>query len=77
MRQNIRPEKYLYEVTEPDGCWYAYPSTFVMYVYNLQELTQLFQRTGFGVERLIGSYAGEPYDNSSHQLIALAGPRKP
>jgi SAM-dependent methyltransferase len=65
---------FQYEVTEPDGSWYAYPSTFVMYVYTAQELTRLFQCTGFQVERLVGSYAGEPYANDSHQLIALARP---
>jgi SAM-dependent methyltransferase len=63
---------FQYEVTEPDGSWYAYPSTFVMYVYHAQELTQLFRSTGFLVERLIGSYSGDPYDNDSHQLIVLA-----
>jgi SAM-dependent methyltransferase len=69
--------EFQYEVTEPDGSWYAYPSTFVMYVYHLQELTQLFQRTRLTVERLVGSYAGEPYDSGSHQLIALARPATP
>ena len=64
--------EFQYEVTEPNGSWYAYPSTFVMYVYQTQELTRLFQTTGFTVERLVGSYAGEPYDDDSHQLIALA-----
>jgi SAM-dependent methyltransferase len=64
--------EFQYEVTEPDGCWYAYPSTFVMYVYHTQELTRLFQSTGFAVERLVGSYAGEPYTNNSRHLIALA-----
>jgi hypothetical protein len=69
--------EFQYEVTEPDGNWYAYPSTFVMYVYQTQELTRLFQSTGFAVERLVGSYAGEPYDNGSHHLIALARPVTP
>jgi hypothetical protein len=64
-------------VTEPDGCWYAYPSTFVMYVYQTQELTRLFQTTGFMVERFVGSYTGEPYTSDSHQLIALARPARP
>jgi SAM-dependent methyltransferase len=68
---------FQYEVTEPNGSWYAYPSTFVMYVYSAQELTRLFQSTGFTVERLIGSYSGEPYGNDSHQLIALARPAEP
>jgi SAM-dependent methyltransferase len=63
---------FQYEVTEPDGRWYAYPSTFVMYVYQTQELIALFQRTGFTVDRLVGSYTGVPYDSGSHQLIALA-----
>ena len=69
--------EFQYEVTEPDGSWYAYPSTFVMYVYKAQELMRLFQSTGFTVERLIGSYAGEPYTSDSHQLIALARPTAP
>jgi len=69
--------EFQYEVTEPDGCWYAYPSTFVMYVYQAQELTRLFQSTGFAVERLVGSYVGEPYDNNSRHLIALARPARP
>jgi SAM-dependent methyltransferase len=68
---------FRYEVTEADGCWYAYPSTFVMYVYHTQELAQLFERTGFTVDRLVGSYAGEPYTNNSHHLIALARPALP
>jgi SAM-dependent methyltransferase len=66
--------EFQYEVTEPDGSWYAYPSTFVMYAYQEQELVRLFQRTGFVVERLVGSYAGDAYTNDSHQLIALARP---
>jgi SAM-dependent methyltransferase len=66
--------EFQYEVMEPGGSWYAYPSTFVMYVYQPRELTRLFQSTGFAVERLIGSYAGEPHTNDSHQLIALARP---
>jgi hypothetical protein len=65
---------FQYEVVEPDGSWYAYPSPFVMYVYRAQELTRLFQSTGFDIERLIGSYAGEPYTDASRQLIALARP---
>jgi SAM-dependent methyltransferase len=69
--------EFHYEVTEPDGCWYAYPSTFVMYVYYAQELTRLFQSTDFTLERLVGSYAGEPYDSDAHQLIALARPATP
>ena len=69
--------EFQYEVMEPDGSWYAYPSTFVMYVYQAQELTRLFQSTGFTVEWLIGSYGGEPYENDSHQLIALARPATP
>jgi SAM-dependent methyltransferase len=66
--------EFHYEVVEPDGSWYAYPSTFVMYVYHAQELMRLFQSAGFVVERLVGSYSGEPYGNDSHQLIALARP---
>jgi ubiquinone/menaquinone biosynthesis C-methylase UbiE len=66
--------EFQYEVTEPDGSWYAYPSTFVMYVYQTQELRELFQSTGFQVERLVGSYAGELYTNGSRHLIALARP---
>jgi SAM-dependent methyltransferase len=69
--------EFQYEVTEPNGSWYAYPSTFVMYVYQTQELTRLFQSTGFAIERLVGSYAGEPYTSDSHQLIALARPTAP
>jgi hypothetical protein len=69
--------EFQYEVTEPAGCWYAYPSTFVMYVYQAQELARLFQSTGFTVERQVGSYAGEPYTSDSHQLIALARPATP
>ncbi len=69
--------EFQYEVTEPNGSWYAYPSTFVMYVYQTQELTRLFQTTGFTVDRQIGSYSGDPYDDDSHQLIALARPARP
>jgi len=65
---------FQYEVTEPDGARRSYPSTFVMYVYHAQELTRLFQSTGFQVERLIGSYSGDLYDNDSHHLIALTRP---
>jgi SAM-dependent methyltransferase len=69
--------EFQYEVMEPDGSWYAYPSTFVMYVYHAQELMGLFQSTGILVERLVGSYAGESYTKDSHQLIALARPTAP
>jgi SAM-dependent methyltransferase len=65
---------FQYEVTEPDGTLRAYPSTFVMYVYQAQELTRLFQRTGYVVEQLLGSYAGDAYDDASRRLIALARP---
>ena len=65
---------FQYEVVEPDGSWYAYPSTFVMYVYRASELQRLFQSAGFQVDRLIGSYDGEPYTNDSHHLISLARP---
>lgn len=65
---------FRYKITEPDGARRSYPSTFVMYVYHTQELTRLFQTTGFVVERLVGSYDGELYDNDSRQLIVLARP---
>lgn len=65
---------YAYVVQQPDGASHEYQSPFAMHVYYPRELLLLFQATGFHVEQIIGSYAGEPFGATSPLLIALARP---
>jgi SAM-dependent methyltransferase len=60
-----------YAVTEVDGSQRHYRSTFAMRVYFPRELELLFHATGFTVERMIGSYAGEPHTTRSPLLLTL------
>jgi SAM-dependent methyltransferase len=63
---------YTYDVVDADGTRRQYQSPFTMHVYYPYELELLFQLTGFRCESFIGSYAGEPFTNSSHLMIACA-----
>jgi SAM-dependent methyltransferase len=63
--------EYDYCVTEADGSQRDYRSAFAMRVYFPRELELLFHATGFTVERMIGSYAGEPYTARSPLLLTL------
>jgi len=62
---------YRYVVRDADGGERRYESPFAMHVYYPRELALLFMSTGFTLERLLGSYEGEPFGNASPQLIAL------
>ncbi len=62
---------YDYHVSEVDGAVRDYRSQFTMRVYFPRELALLFGATGFGMERLLGSYRGEPYRARSPLLLAL------
>ena len=42
-----------------------------MRVYFPRELELLFHATGFSVERMLGSYAGEPYTAQAPLLLTL------
>ncbi|HEU5330872.1 MAG TPA: class I SAM-dependent methyltransferase [Thermomicrobiales bacterium] len=65
---------YAYVVQQPDGARHAYQSPFAMHVYYPRELLLLFRATGFRVEQVVGSYAGEPFGATSPLLIVLARP---
>lgn len=60
-----------YQVREAGGARHGFRSTFTMAVYFPRELQTLFAATGFNVERLLGSYDGEPYTAHSPLLLAL------
>jgi SAM-dependent methyltransferase len=62
---------YEYHVSEPDGAQRDYRSDFAMYVYFPRELELLFHATGFTLERLLGSYNGDPYCARSPLLLGL------
>ena len=62
---------YDYHVSEADGTVRDYRSQFTMRVYFPRELALLFRATGFSMERLLGSYHGEPYSVRSPLLLAL------
>ncbi|HZC07187.1 MAG TPA: class I SAM-dependent methyltransferase [Ktedonobacterales bacterium] len=62
---------YEYHITDPGGAQRDYRSTFTAHVYFPGELELLFQATGFDVERVIGSYRGEPYTAQSSLLLTL------
>lgn len=63
---------YRYQVREPGGSSRRYRSTFAMHVYFPREVVLLCRCTGFQVERMLGSYAGEPFAAHSELLITLA-----
>ncbi|HZR42423.1 MAG TPA: class I SAM-dependent methyltransferase [Ktedonobacteraceae bacterium] len=67
-------QDYEYDVTEADGSHHHYHSPFDMHVYYPCELKLLFQLTGFRLERLLGSYSGEPFGDRSPLILALARP---
>lgn len=60
-----------YHLSEPDGVQRDYRSDFAMHVYFPRDLVALFHMTGFRVERLIGSYSGEPYGPRAPLLLCL------
>jgi SAM-dependent methyltransferase len=62
---------YDYHMSEADGTVRDYRSQFTMRVYFPRELALLFCATGFSMERLLGSYRGEPYSAGSPLLLAL------
>ena len=62
---------YDYHISEADGTVRDYCSQFIMRVYFPRELALLFCATGFNMERLLGSYSGEPYRAQSPLLLAL------
>ncbi len=63
---------FSYTVCSADGKCRHYDSHFSMHVYFPCELVSLFIATGFRVERLIGSYDGQPLAADSPVMIALA-----
>ena len=62
---------YEYHVTDRDGARRDYRSTFTAHVYFPREMELLFRATGFNVERIVGSYQGEPYTCGSSLLLTL------
>ncbi|HEX8982713.1 MAG TPA: class I SAM-dependent methyltransferase [Ktedonobacterales bacterium] len=67
----VETHAYEYHVQEPDGAQHDYRSDFQMYVYFPHEIETLFRTTGFTLERLIGSYHGEPFCADSPLQIGL------
>lgn len=67
----VETHAYEYHVREPDGAERDYRSDFLMYVYFPHEIETLFRATGFALERLIGSYRGEPFTADSPLQIGL------
>jgi SAM-dependent methyltransferase len=63
---------YQYESVRQDGEQRRYRSDFAMHVYFPREIALLCRLTGFAIERLFGSYAGEPFDDRSRLLIVQA-----
>ncbi|MGH2344365.1 MAG: class I SAM-dependent methyltransferase [Chloroflexota bacterium] len=63
---------YRYRAKGPDGKERRYRSDFAMHVYFPREVELLCRGAGFRVERMLGSYSGEPFDNHSELLITLA-----
>lgn len=60
-----------YTVHDPGGDRREYASPFVMHVYYPRELELLFRLSGFHLERMVGSYAGEPFADGSPLMIVL------
>jgi ubiquinone/menaquinone biosynthesis C-methylase UbiE len=60
-----------YTLQDPDGERREYASPFAMHVYYPRELELLFRMTGFRLERMVGSYAGEPFADRSPLMIAI------
>jgi len=63
-----------YHVTNADGGRDHYSSEFAMHVYFPREVELLCRATGLTVERVLGAYTGEPFDNRSRVMITLARP---
>jgi hypothetical protein len=63
---------YEYQVTDRDGGRRCYPSAFAMHVYFPHQMELLCRYTGFTVEAMLGSYAGEPFGDHSELMITLA-----
>ncbi|HEY8282898.1 MAG TPA: class I SAM-dependent methyltransferase [Chloroflexota bacterium] len=63
---------FYYNVTSGDDSRDQYASEFAMHVYFPREVELLCRATGFTVERMLGSYAGEPFGDHSRVMIALA-----
>jgi hypothetical protein len=60
-----------YHIGDPDGAQRDYRSDFAMRVYFPRELELLFRATDFTLERLVGSYNGDPYRTHSPLLLGL------
>lgn len=61
---------YRYTVDNPTGRR-AYMSDFAMHVFFPDEVALLFRLAGFRLDRLLGSYAGEPCAGHAGLMIAL------
>jgi SAM-dependent methyltransferase len=73
--EQLATHAYVYDAENADGSHHRYRSDFKMHVYYPREMELLCRLTGFEVERLIGSYRGEPFDDRSALMIALARAR--
>lgn len=63
---------YIYHVEGQGGTPRSYNSAFEMHVYYPRELELLCLLTGFTCERVAGSYEGEPFGDSSGQMLMVA-----
>ena len=57
-------------LVRPDGT--RFESRHELRVFSGQELAQLLAEAGFSTVRIMGSYAGVPYDHHAPRLVALA-----
>lgn len=62
---------YEYECGASDGARHSYRSDFAMHVYFPRELELLFRMADFRLERILGSYQGEPFGDAAPLMIAL------
>ena len=63
---------YIYDARHPDGSRHRYHSNFAMHIFYPREMELLCRLAGFTVERVLGSYRGEPFDGKSELMITLA-----
>ena len=63
---------FSYDVTTTNGGRDQYGAEFAMHVYFPREIQLLCLATGLRVERVLGSYMGEPFDNHSRVMITIA-----
>lgn len=70
--EQLTTHAYVYDVRHPDGSRHRYRSDFAMHVFYPREMKLLCRLADFTIERVYGSYHGEPFDDGSELMITLA-----